>query len=214
MTRILALNDSSLYLWEALGGKDFTTRGRSRPVVGALRRGRSHRTARCRGLGCEARRMRRAGVTGGTSGARAENLKGSMKLKRLISLLLLAIYLTAWGGPAYVSLSCKCHDVVACPGALPRASTAPMPRRRRVAEGSLLRQPPFDRNRTLYRVLLPITTRDPSAARSPTCRPHWLRRPRSRPSSSSSGRRFRMRRSFRMRGHVQACRPSCPPVLA
>ena len=42
------------------------------------------------------------------SGARAENLKGSMKLKRLISLLLLAIYLTAWGGPAYVSLSCKC----------------------------------------------------------------------------------------------------------
>jgi len=31
-----------------------------------------------------------------------------MKLKRLISLLLLAIYLTAWGGPAYVSLSCKC----------------------------------------------------------------------------------------------------------
>ena len=25
MTRILALNDSSLYLWEALGGKDFTT---------------------------------------------------------------------------------------------------------------------------------------------------------------------------------------------
>ena len=41
------------------------------------------------------------------SAARAENLKGSMKLKRLISLLLLAIYLTAWG-PAYVSLSCKC----------------------------------------------------------------------------------------------------------
>ena len=31
-----------------------------------------------------------------------------MKLKSLISLLLLAIYLTAWGGPAYVSLSCKC----------------------------------------------------------------------------------------------------------
>ena len=31
-----------------------------------------------------------------------------MKLKRLISLLLLAIYLTAWGGPAYVTLSCKC----------------------------------------------------------------------------------------------------------
>lgn len=31
-----------------------------------------------------------------------------MKLKRLISLLLLAIYLTAWGGPAYVSLSCEC----------------------------------------------------------------------------------------------------------
>ena len=29
-------------------------------------------------------------------------------MKRLISLLLLAIYLTAWGGPAYVSLSCKC----------------------------------------------------------------------------------------------------------
>ena len=25
MTRILALNDSSLYLWEALGGKDLTT---------------------------------------------------------------------------------------------------------------------------------------------------------------------------------------------
>ena len=64
MTRILALNDSSLYLWEALGGKDFTTGDASRPVVGALRRGRSHRTARCRGLGCEARRMRRAGVAG------------------------------------------------------------------------------------------------------------------------------------------------------
>lgn len=31
-----------------------------------------------------------------------------MKLKRLISLLLLAIYLMAAGGPAYVSLSCKC----------------------------------------------------------------------------------------------------------
>ena len=31
-----------------------------------------------------------------------------MKLKRLISLLLLAVYLFAAGGPAYVSLSCKC----------------------------------------------------------------------------------------------------------
>ena len=31
-----------------------------------------------------------------------------MKLKRLISLLLLSVYLLATGGPAYVSLSCKC----------------------------------------------------------------------------------------------------------
>ena len=64
MTRILALNDSSLYLWEALGGKDFTTGDAAALLL--ERRGRSHRTARCRGLGCEARRMRRAGVTGGT----------------------------------------------------------------------------------------------------------------------------------------------------
>lgn len=31
-----------------------------------------------------------------------------MKLKRVISLLLLAVYLFAAGGPAYVSLSCSC----------------------------------------------------------------------------------------------------------
>ena len=36
-----------------------------------------------------------------------------MKLKRLISLLLLAVYLTAAGGPAYVSLSCKCVAMTA-----------------------------------------------------------------------------------------------------
>lgn len=36
-----------------------------------------------------------------------------MKLKRLISLLLLAIYLMAAGGPAYVSLSCKCVAMTA-----------------------------------------------------------------------------------------------------
>lgn len=31
-----------------------------------------------------------------------------MKLKRAISLLLLALYLTGMGGPAFVSLSCEC----------------------------------------------------------------------------------------------------------
>ena len=89
MTRILALNDSSLYLWEALGGKDFTTGDAAALLLERY------------DVACWSNRRH-------VSGARAENLKGSMKLKRLISLLLLAIYLTAWGGPAYVSLSCKC----------------------------------------------------------------------------------------------------------
>lgn len=36
-----------------------------------------------------------------------------MKLKRLISLLLLSVYLLATGGPAYISLSCKCVAMTA-----------------------------------------------------------------------------------------------------
>lgn len=65
MTRILALNDSSLYLWEALGGKDFTTGDAAALLL--ERYDVDEATAqRDRGLGCEARRMRRAGVTGGT----------------------------------------------------------------------------------------------------------------------------------------------------
>lgn len=36
-----------------------------------------------------------------------------MKLRRLISLLLLSVYLMATGGPAYVSLSCECVSMKA-----------------------------------------------------------------------------------------------------
>lgn len=107
MTRILALNDSSLYLWEALGGKDFTT-GDAAALL--LERYDVDEATAQRDAGAWAAKLAECGVRNRrhVSGARAENLKGSMKLKRLISLLLLAIYLTAWGGPAYVSLSCKC----------------------------------------------------------------------------------------------------------
>ena len=125
------------------------------------------------------------------SGARAENLKGSMKLKRLISLLLLAIYLTAWGGPAYVSLSCKCVTMSShvcchhCQHSADAAGAGESLRCAHPAAATTIRP-----KSNSIRVLLPITTRDSSAARSPTCRPHWLRRLRSRPSSSSSGRRF------------------------
>lgn len=123
------------------------------------------------------------------SGARTENLKGSMKLKRLISLLLLAIYLTAWGGPAYVSLSCKCVTMsshVCCHHCQHGADAA--------GAGESLKAPCCGNHHrpksNSIRVPLPITTRNSSAARSPTCRPHWLRRLRLRPTSSSSGRRF------------------------
>ncbi|WP_295940361.1 PqqD family protein [uncultured Alistipes sp.] len=34
MTRILALNESSLYLWEALKGREFTTEDAARLLVG------------------------------------------------------------------------------------------------------------------------------------------------------------------------------------
>lgn len=69
--------------------------------------------------------MRRAGVAGTrpcASGAYGTALPPGfwkphkiycMKLRRLISLLLLSVYLLATGGPAYVSLSCKCVAMTA-----------------------------------------------------------------------------------------------------
>lgn len=61
MTRILALNDSSLYLWEALGGKDFTT-GDAPPCCWSVTTWTKPPHSAMPRPGCEARRMRRAGV--------------------------------------------------------------------------------------------------------------------------------------------------------
>lgn len=123
------------------------------------------------------------------SGARAENLKGSMKLKRLISLLLLAIYLTAWGGPAYVSLSCKCVTMsshVCCHHCQHSADAA--------GAGESLKAPCCGNHHSTEIELYTGSSSD-NHERFIRCtvtdlRPHWLRRLRSRPSSSSSGRRF------------------------
>ena len=76
-----------------------------------------------------------------------------MKLKRSISLLLLAVYLFATAGTALASLTCKCvamkartEHACSCHclhvADLPAAAGGEM-------RAPCLRQPPFDRNRTL-----------------------------------------------------------------
>ena len=78
-----------------------------------------------------------------------------MKLKRSISLLLLAVYLFATAGTALASLTCKCVAMKArtehacCCHCLHVADLPAAAGGEMRAEGSLLRQPPFDRNRTL-----------------------------------------------------------------
>ena len=76
-----------------------------------------------------------------------------MKLKRSISLLLLAVYLFATAGTALASLTCKCVAMKArtehacCCHCL---HVADLPAAAGGGDArTLLRQPPFDRNRTL-----------------------------------------------------------------
>ncbi|MFQ7387590.1 MAG: hypothetical protein ACLRM8_08715 [Alistipes sp.] len=134
-----------------------------------------------------------------------------MKLKRLISLLLLAIYLTAWGGPAYVSLSCKCVTMsshVCCHHCQHSADAA--------GAGESLKAPCCGNHHSTEIELYTFSQDNENrpAVRLPTCRPLVAEAPE--PADISLGGEKTVGRCapFVERSHVRCAGLRAPPVLA
>lgn len=133
MTRIVSLNPSSLYLWEALRGRDLRPKMQRTCSPNVMRSSRN-RLAGCRAVGRPARGVRNCGM---------------MNVKKGISLLLMTVYLLATAGAAVVSLTCRCVEQRVH---VEHGMSFGMPARhaRRRGRAFVLRlRTPFDRHRTL-----------------------------------------------------------------